>query len=220
MEKLIFEKSQRDEKVSAAGAGCPLDRPRDGPAQGLPSDASGGASGDERVRRRPPLYPSLSAELQHRHGISIPRSCTMKYNPKVNEQIANFTGSNCFIPFSRPRPSRGSFKSITSWSAFFRRCAGWRNSRCSRRRRARRAHRAPHRPRLSQVQRKPAQDRHPPRFRPWHEPASAMIAATMSSRSIRRARRVDLASLKAALNQDTAVFMLTNPSTLDSSKSM
>src|SRR5580698_4493065 len=89
-EKLIFEHS----------------RPGRGARGQWPRAESAGAGVPEALRRtRRPLLPEVSELDVVRHYTRLSQlnfsidthfyplgSCTMKYNPKVNEQIANFTG--------------------------------------------------------------------------------------------------------------------------------
>src|ERR1700686_2510501 len=99
MESLIFEKSRPDRRGYTFPA---LDVPSIDPAQLLPPGA---------IRQQPAQLPEVSELDVIRHYTRLSQlnfsidtqfyplgSCTMKYNPKVNEQIAAFTGFKAVHP--------------------------------------------------------------------------------------------------------------------------
>src|ERR1039457_3364708 len=99
MENLIFEKSQPGRKGYQLPA---LDVPSIDPASVLPKAA---------LRTRLAELPEMSELDVVRHYTRLSQlnfsidtnfyplgSCTMKYNPKVNEMVANFTGFKALHP--------------------------------------------------------------------------------------------------------------------------
>src|SRR6202140_3726756 len=99
MESLIFEKSRPDRRGYTFPA---LDVPSIDPAQLLPPGA---------IRQQPAQLPEVSELDVIRHYTRLSQlnfsidtqfyplgSCTMKYNPKVCEQVANFTGFKALHP--------------------------------------------------------------------------------------------------------------------------
>ena len=65
-------------------------------------------------------------------------SCTMKYNPKINEDMARLGGFARLHPLAPRRRARARSSSCTSWPGTWPRSPAWTRCRCSPRR-ARRA---------------------------------------------------------------------------------
>jgi len=99
MENLIFEKSQPGRRGYALPA---LDVPSIDPTQAIPQDS---------LRKNPAALPEMSELDTVRHYTRLSQlnfsidtnfyplgSCTMKYNPKICEQVAAFTGFKSLHP--------------------------------------------------------------------------------------------------------------------------
>jgi len=217
MESLIFEKSQPGRR----GYTLPgLDVPSIDPSGVLPSGS---------LRQRPAQLPEVSELDVVRHYTRLSQlnfsidtnfyplgSCTMKYNPKVNEAIANFTGFKALHPLQPASTAQGFLQvyyelermlsEICGMAEFTLQPSAGAHGELAGLLIARAYHKYKGNPRKTVIV---------PDSAHGTNPASAMIAGynVVTIKSDAKGR-VDLASLKAALNQDTAVFMLTNPNTL------
>jgi glycine dehydrogenase subunit 2 len=212
--KLIFEKSK-------TGRGCRILPPCDVPDAPLPA---------ELVRKTPPCLPALGENEISRHYSALAKrsfgindgfyplgSCTMKYNPKVNEELARLPGFTEIHPLQPERTVQGCLevlrlaetylKEITGMDAVnFQPAAG--------------AHgelaglllfKAYHRSRGDTGRRKIIV----PDSAHGTNPATAAMAGFEVVNIASGADGcVDLAALKAALGPDTAGLMLTNPNTV------
>jgi len=217
MEDLIFEKSQPGRKGYQLPA---LDVPSIDPATVLPKAS---------LRKTLAELPEMSELDVVRHYTRLSQlnysidtqfyplgSCTMKYNPKVNEMIANFTGFKALHPLQPASTVQGFLQvyyelermlsEICGMAEFTLQPAAGAHGELTGLLIARAYHKYKGTPRKTVIL---------PDSAHGTNPASAMIAGynVVTIKSDARGR-VDLPSLKAALNQDTAVFMLTNPSTL------
>ena len=217
MEPLIFEKTQ----VGRHGYQLPaLDVPSIDPASILPKAA---------LRKNLAELPEMSELDVVRHYTRLSQlnfsidtqfyplgSCTMKYNPKVNELVASFTGFKAVHPLQPTSTVQGflqiyhelerTLSEVCGMAEFTLQPSAGAHGELAGLLIARAYHKYKGNPRKTVIV---------PDSAHGTNPASAMIAGynvvTIKSDSH---GRVDLASLKAALNQDTAVFMLTNPNTL------
>ena len=75
-------------------------------------------------------------------------SCTMKYNPKINEDMARLSGFGRLHPLAPPALAQGALELMHGWPRCWPRSPAWTRCRCSRRRRPGRAGRRAHDPRL------------------------------------------------------------------------
>lgn len=217
MESLIFEKSQPGRR----GYRLPeLDVPSIDPAGVLPAGS---------LRPTAAQLPEVSELEVVRHYTRLSQlnfsidthfyplgSCTMKYNPKVNEQIAAFTGFKALHPLQPASTAQGFLQvyyelermlsEICGMAEFTLQPSAGAHGELAGLLIARAYHKYKGNPRKTVIV---------PDSAHGTNPASAMIAGynVVTIKSDAKGR-VDLASLKAALNQDTAVFMLTNPNTL------
>jgi glycine dehydrogenase subunit 2 len=217
VEKLIFEKSQPGRKGYQLPA---LDVPSIDPASVLPK---------ESLRTTLAELPEMSELDVVRHYTRLSQlnfsidthfyplgSCTMKYNPKVNEQVANFTGFKALHPLQPASTVQGFLQvyyelerilsEMCGMAEFTLQPSAGAHGELAGLLIARAYHRYKGNPRKTVIV---------PDSAHGTNPASAMIAGynVVTVKSDARGA-IDLASLKAALNNDTAVFMLTNPSTL------
>lgn len=216
-ESLIFEKSVAGRRGYTFPA---LDVPSIDPAQGLPH---------ETLRRISAPLPEVSELDVIRHYTRLSQlnfsidthfyplgSCTMKYNPKVCEQVAAFTGFKALHPLQPASTVQGflqvyhelerALSEICGMAEFTLQPAAGAHGELTGLLIARAYHQYKGTPRKTVIV---------PDSAHGTNPASAMIAGyrVISIRSDARGR-VDLQALKSALNSDTAVFMLTNPNTL------
>src|SRR4051812_21566298 len=217
MENLIFEKSQPGRR----GYQLPtLDVPSIDPATVLPKAA---------LRERLAELPEVSELDVVRHYTRLSQlnfsidtnfyplgSCTMKYNPKVCEQVAGFTGFKALHPLQPASTVQGFLQvyydlermlsEICGMAEFSLQPAAGAHGELTGLLIARAYHRYKGKVRKTVII---------PDSAHGTNPASAMIAGynVVSIKSDAKGR-VDLQSLKAALNDETAVFMLTNPNTL------
>lgn len=217
MEPTIFEKTQSARRGYTFPA---LDVPSIDPAHVLPRGA---------LRQTPPHLPELSELDMIRHYTRLSQlnfsidthfyplgSCTMKYNPKVCEQVAGFTGFKALHPLQPASTVQGFLQVLYELERMLSEVCG-----------------------MAEFTLQPSAGAHGELTglliaRAYHKykghsrktvivpdsahgtnPASAMIAGyhVVSIKSDAQGR-VDMQSLKGALNEDTAVFMLTNPNTL------
>ena len=217
MEPLIFEKTQSGRRGYQLPA---LDVPSIDPDSVLPKAS---------VRTRLAELPEMSELDVVRHYTRLSQlnfsidtqfyplgSCTMKYNPKVNELVAGFTGFKAIHPLQPISTVQGflqmyyelerTLSEICGMAEFTLQPSAGAHGELTGLLIARAHHKYKGNPRKTVIV---------PDSAHGTNPASAMIAGynVVSIKSDGHGR-VDLASLKAALNQDTAVFMLTNPNTL------
>jgi glycine dehydrogenase subunit 2 len=217
MEPVIFEKTQPGRKGYAFPQ---LDVPSLDPTAILPKGA---------LRQNLAELPELSELDVIRHYTRLSQlnfsidthfyplgSCTMKYNPKVNEHIAGFTGFKAVHPLQPTSTVQGFLQiyyelermlsEICGMAEFTLQPSAGAHGELTGLLIARAYHKYKGNPRKTVIV---------PDSAHGTNPASAMIAGyqVVNIKSDNRGR-VDMESLKAALNKDTAVFMLTNPNTL------
>ncbi|HEY9723558.1 MAG TPA: aminomethyl-transferring glycine dehydrogenase subunit GcvPB [Oscillatoriaceae cyanobacterium] len=218
MEKLVFEKSRPGRSgMRVPAAGVPV---RD-TAELLP----------ESMRRQSPLpLPSMSEPEVVRHFTRLSQmnycidggfyplgSCTMKYNPKVNEQMARLPGFANLHPYQSERTVQGALELMHDLERYLTELTG-----------------------MARITLQPAAGAHGEltgvlMIKAYHEsrkdhartqflvpdsahgtnPATAAMAGyevvTIASNAH---GQVDLDALKAAVSEKTAGIMLTNPNTL------
>src|SRR5262245_45653494 len=217
MENLIFEKTQPGRRGYMLPA---LDVPSIDPAQVLPA---------ESLRQSPPALPEMSELDTIRHYTRLSQlnfsidtnfyplgSCTMKYNPKVCEQVAGCTGFKALHPLQPASTVQGflqvyyelerALSEICGMAEFSLQPSAGAHGELAGLLIARAYHKYKGNVRKTVIV---------PDSAHGTNPASAMIAGYQIVNVKSDAKgRVDLAALKTVLNQDTAVFMLTNPNTL------
>ncbi len=217
MESLIFEKTQPGRRGYVLPA---LDVPSIDPAAVLPALA---------LRKKVSELPEVSELDVIRHYTRLSQlnfsidtnfyplgSCTMKYNPKVCEQVANFTGFRSVHPLQPASTVQGFLQvcyelermlsEICGMSEFTLQPSAGAHGELTGLLIARAYHKYKGNARKTVIV---------PDSAHGTNPASAMIAGyqVVNTKSDPKGR-VDLKALKAVLNEDTAVFMLTNPNTL------
>ena len=181
------------------------------------------------LRKEDPELPQITENEVIRHFIALSvknyhvdkglyplGSCTMKYNPKVNENIARFPGFSEIHPFQDESTVQGALQLIDELGKALCEISG-----------------------LGGISLQPAAGAHGELtglmvIRAYHEqrgnarkhilytdsahgtnPASVTISGYESKQiSSNEKGQVDLEELKAAVNEDTAALMLTNPNTL------
>jgi glycine dehydrogenase subunit 2 len=125
MEKLIFEKS----KPGRTGYTMPeLDVPATDPKDSLP---------DKFVRNNPPELPEVSENEVARHFVRLSHmnynieegfyplgSCTMKYNPKVNEKTAALPGFTELHPCSEESHAQGALRMMYELGEYLKEITG------------------------------------------------------------------------------------------------
>ena len=140
-------------------------------------------------RKTPGLLPELSEIEIIRHftrlstwnyaidlGMYPLGSCTMKYNPRVNELVSRIEGLAEAHPYRPDSLAQGILEIIDLLQrCLHRNHRHGRDHAAARRRRARRVHRHPARPRLARVAGQSAQEDSHPRLRARHQPATAAI---------------------------------------------
>jgi len=100
---------------------------------------------DRHRREQPPRLPEVSEHevVRHYTEISLKNhhvdralyplgSCTMKYNPKVNEAMARLDGLAGLHPFTPDGAAQGALRLMWSWGRCYGRSQGWTRSPCSR----------------------------------------------------------------------------------------
>ena len=212
--KLIFEKSKR-------GKGCSILPPCDVPNADLPP---------ELLRKTKARLPSLDENEISRHYSAMAKrafgvndgfyplgSCTMKYNPKLNEEIAGLSGFTSLHPLQSAHTVHGCLKIMEITEAYLSEITGM-DAICFQP--AAGAHgeltgllliKAYHQSRGDKERTKIII----PDSAHGTNPATAVMAdfevinITSNSRGC-----IDIESLKAVLGRDTAGLMLTNPNTL------
>jgi glycine dehydrogenase subunit 2 len=212
--KLIFEKSGK-------GSGSSVLPPCDVPAA---------AVSPAFARKLPARLPSLDENSVSRHYSALAKrsfgindgfyplgSCTMKYNPKINEELAALPGFRDIHPLQPAHTVKGCRKVLDLASRYLREITG-----------------------MDAINFQPAAGAHGEftgllLFKAWHRsrgdagrttvivpdsahgtnPASAAMAG-FQVRNIASGPDgcVDIGALKAAVGPDTAAIMLTNPNTL------
>ncbi len=183
----------------------------------------------EQLRTSPPQLPEVSEAEVIRHFISLSTknhhvdkgfyplgSCTMKYNPKINEETAGLDGFRAIHPLQPESTVQGALRLLYEIGEYLCKISG-----------------------LAAVSLQPAAGAHGELtslmlIRNFHEsrgrrrkyvliPDSAHgtnpASATISGYSAVQIKsndqgRVDLDNLKSAINEDVAALMLTNPNTL------
>lgn len=216
--QLIFEIS-RPGRSAYSLPDC--DVPRRETAQLLPPDA---------IREKEALLPEVSEVDAVRHFTGLSKrnhgvdsgfyplgSCTMKYNPKINEDIARLEAFACVHPYQQPDSAQGCFKLLYDMDRMLSEITG-----------------------MERFSLQPAAGAHGELaglmiIKAWHRsrgelsrkkiiipdsahgtnPASAAVAGfeVVEVKSDIRGG-VDLESLRAAADSETAGLMLTNPNTL------
>ncbi len=216
MERLIFEKSVAGRR----GATFPMDGVEEAAEAFLPK---------AYLRQAPLDLPEVSENEVVRHYTALSRknygvdtgyyplgSCTMKYNPKIHEEVANFPGFSQIHPLQPPETVQGVLALMFDLSRYLCEITG-----------------------MCGVSLQPAagaqgeligmlmtrayyRDRGEPRTTVLipdsahgTNPASAALAG-YTIRTVRSDARgeVDLTDLAKGIGPDTAAFMLTNPNTL------
>ncbi|MDR0662780.1 MAG: aminomethyl-transferring glycine dehydrogenase subunit GcvPB, partial [Spirochaetaceae bacterium] len=212
--KLIFEKTK-------PGAGCSVLPPCDVPEAPLPEWAE---------RKKPARLPALDENQISRHYSALAKrvfgvndgfyplgSCTMKYNPKVNEELAALPGFTEIHPLQPEHTTRGCQRVLGLAAKYLCEIAG-----------------------MDAMNFQPAAGAHGEfagllLFKAYHEsrgdagrtkiivpdsahgtnPASAVMAGfSVVNIASGPDGCVDIEALKAAAGPDTAGLMLTNPNTL------
>ncbi|WP_201765770.1 aminomethyl-transferring glycine dehydrogenase subunit GcvPB [Treponema primitia] len=214
MVKLIFEKGKK-------GRGCSILPPSDVPEAKLVSSP---------VRKIPAKLPSLDENEISRHYSALAKrafgvndgfyplgSCTMKYNPKLNEEIAGLSGFRDIHPLQPAHTVQGCLKLLDTCAAYLREITGMDAMNFQP---AAGAHgeltglllfKAYHRSRSDVARTKIIV----PDSAHGTNPASAAMAGfQVVNIPSGKDGCVDLAALKAAVGPDTAGLMLTNPNTV------
>jgi len=107
------------------------------PALDLPPRGSARLLGERLLRSSPPRIPDLSEPTLARHYARLARanygiddgmyplgSCTMKYNPKIGEDLARFPGFTDLHPLSDPDLGQGALRLLHELSRLLSRIAG------------------------------------------------------------------------------------------------
>ncbi|OEF99617.1 glycine dehydrogenase (aminomethyl-transferring) [Vulcanibacillus modesticaldus] len=184
----------------------------------------------ELLREEPPEFPEVSeldlmrhyTELSNRnHGVDSGfyplGSCTMKYNPKINEDVARYSGFTSIHPYQSEETVQGALELMYDMQEYLQEITG-----------------------MDKVTLQPAAGAHGEwtglmMIRAYHEsrgdfgrtkvivpdsahgtnPASATVAGfeTITVKS-NADGNVDIEELKKVVGEDTATLMLTNPNTL------
>jgi glycine dehydrogenase subunit 2 len=216
-EKLIFELSSPGRK------GYSL------PTSDVPERRTEDLIPEDFLRRDPPALPEVSEVDVARHFIRLSimnhhvdkgfyplGSCTMKYNPKINETLARLPGFACLHPHQPENTLQGALKLMYELGEYLKEIAG-----------------------MDQITLQPAAGAHGEltgllMIHAYHKnrgkirskiiipdsshgtnPAS-VVTAGFSTVQIKSNSRglVDLVELKKAMSEDVAALMLTNPNTL------
>lgn len=217
MDQLIFEKSVPGRR----GYRLP---PTDGPQRPLRDLLP-----EERLRRQPPRLPEVSELEVVRHYTRLSQrnfsvdthfyplgSCTMKYNPKLNDRIASWSRFADMHPLHPASCAQGLLRllheleqllcEITGMHAFTLQPAAGAQGELTGLKMIRAYHRATHGPRSTILI---------PDSAHGTNPASAALSGfrVVELRSNAHGL-VDLAELRRGLSHDVAALMLTNPNTL------
>ncbi|MDR2177004.1 MAG: aminomethyl-transferring glycine dehydrogenase subunit GcvPB [Treponema sp.] len=212
--KLIFEKSRE-------GVGCAILPPCDVPAAPLPA---------QMARKKPARLPCLDENRLSRHYSALAKrvfgvndgfyplgSCTMKYNPKLHEELAGLPGFTDIHPLQPEHTVRGCLKVLDIAARYLREITGMDAVNFQP---AAGAHgeltgllliKASHESRGDTARKKIIV----PDSAHGTNPASAVMAGfSVVNIASGPDGCIDLAALKAAAGPDTAGLMLTNPNTL------
>ncbi len=217
MEPLVFEKGQPGRRGYAL------------PTLDVPSVDAASLLPEASLRKTLAQLPEISELDVIRHYTRLSQlnfsidthfyplgSCTMKYNPKVNEAIAAFTGFKAVHPLQPESTTQGFLQvyyelermlsEICGMAEFTLQPSAGAHGELAGLLIARAYHKYKGHARKTVIV---------PDSAHGTNPASAMIAGynVITIKSDAKGR-VDLPSLKSALNTDVAVFMLTNPNTL------
>ncbi len=181
------------------------------------------------IRREPAPLPEVSERDLVKHFMRLAHlnfsgetnfyplgSCTMKYNPKVNEEIAALAGFSKVHPYAPEEGSQGilrllheleqMFKEILGMDAVTLQPAAGAHGELTALLMARAYHEKRGRPRHKVVV---------PDSAHGTNPASAALCGFEVVEAASTARgRASLEALKSAIDEDVAVFMMTNPNTL------
>jgi len=181
------------------------------------------------IRREPVPLPEVSERDLVKHYMRLAHlnfsgetnfyplgSCTMKYNPKVNEEIAGLAGFAKVHPYTPDEGAQGilkllfeleeQFKEILGMDAVTLQPAAGAHGELTALLMAKAYHAAQHKPRHKVVV---------PDSAHGTNPASAALCGfdVVEVKSTTRGR-ASVQELKAAISEDVAVFMMTNPNTL------
>ncbi|GHU47465.1 putative glycine dehydrogenase (decarboxylating) subunit 2 [Spirochaetia bacterium] len=212
--KLLFEKSRK-------GRGCSILPPCDVPQADLPAALT---------RKKPAQLPQLDENEISRHYSALAKrafgvndgfyplgSCTMKYNPKLNEELAGLPGFTNIHPLQPEHTVQGCLKVLDCTAKYLREITGMDAITFQP---AAGAHgelagllliKAYHKSRKDTARTKIIV----PDSAHGTNPASAVMAGfTVVNIASGNDGCIDLAVLKAAVGPDTAGLMLTNPNTV------
>ncbi len=216
--ELIFEKSR-------AGRGCAILPPLDVPPAPFQAEFS-----EKNLRKQPPRLPALDENEISRHYSALAHrafgvndgfyplgSCTMKYNPKINEEAASLAGFMDIHPLQEVETVQGALKALSLAEQYLNELTGMDAMTFQP---AAGAHgelagllliKAYHAARSDTARTKIIV----PDSAHGTNPASAAMAGfSIVNIASTPEGYVDLAALKAACGADTAALMLTNPNTL------
>lgn len=217
MLELLFELSEKDRK------GYTLPQLR------VPQKETSKLIPQKYIRKQPARLPEVSENEVIRHFIALSRlnhhvdkgfyplgSCTMKYNPKINENVANSSCLKDLHPMQSNRVTQGALALMYELSEYLREIAGMKAVTLQP---AAGAHgelvglmliRAYH-----EAQGNPRQNILIPDSAHGTNPASVTISG-YSAIQVKSNEKglVDLEDLKSKLDENTAALMLTNPNTL------
>ncbi|HEX9973052.1 MAG TPA: aminomethyl-transferring glycine dehydrogenase subunit GcvPB [bacterium] len=217
MLELLFELSEKDRK------GYTLPQLR------VPQKETNKLIPQKYIRKQPARLPEVSENEVIRHFIALSRlnhhvdkgfyplgSCTMKYNPKINENVANNSCLKDLHPMQSTRVTQGALALMYELSEYLREIAGMKAVTLQP---AAGAHgelvglmliRAYH-----EAQGNPRQNILIPDSAHGTNPASVTISG-YSAVQVKSNEKglVDLEDLKSKLDENTAALMLTNPNTL------
>jgi len=215
--ELLFELSEKDRK------GYTLPQLR------VPQKETNKLIPQKYIRKQPARLPEVSENEVIRHFIALSRlnhhvdkgfyplgSCTMKYNPKINENVANNSCLKDLHPMQSTRVTQGALALMYELSEYLREIAGMKAVTLQP---AAGAHgelvglmliRAYH-----EAQGNPRQNILIPDSAHGTNPASVTISG-YSAVQVKSNEKglVDLEDLKSKLDENTAALMLTNPNTL------
>ena len=146
-------------------------------------------------------------------------SCTMKYNPRVNERLVALPGFRDLHPLVDDEAAQGALELEWRLERDPRRAHGPRRGQpAARGRRAGRAHRAPDHARVLREPRRggAAHEDRDPRHRARHQPGERHDGRAIELTPVETDARgnIDLDDLRGKVDEHTAGLMLTNPSTL------
>ncbi len=217
-EALLFERSSPGKKAYQL------------PELDVPAVDAAEALGAENVRAEIEGFPEVSEveAIRHftrlstwnyaiDHGMYPLGSCTMKYNPRINELVARIEGLAWAHPYQPEALSQGCMQVMARLEA----AAGGnhrhgRGDAPARRRRARRTHRHPADSRAARKARQSAQEDPDSRFGARHQSRHGGDRRLRGGEyQIQRAPAcVDLGALEGLVTEDVAALMVTNPNTL------